>query len=161
MADSMEPMKQLDEDAAWKRQMANRITTRAQLESYVELSDDERALVHLRRGFEITKETLGPQHPEVATYLGNLGAVFSSIGALQVALDCKQRALEIYKERFADVSDFLFTIVGNFDESELEPLVETWLASLPGCCSTQPLPVIGSAIKGSGTVTMTPKRRFM
>ncbi len=42
------------------------------------------------------------------------------------------KALEIYRDRFADASDFVFTIVGNFDEQELKPLVETWLASLPG-----------------------------
>lgn len=46
----------------------------------------------------------------------------------QVELD---RALELYRERFADASDFLFTIVGNVDLDELQPLVETWLGSLP------------------------------
>ncbi len=41
------------------------------------------------------------------------------------------RALEIYRDRFADASDFLFTMVGSFDLDSLRPLVETWLASLP------------------------------
>ena len=41
------------------------------------------------------------------------------------------RALDIYGERFEDASDFLFTIVGNFELEHLRPLVETWMASLP------------------------------
>ncbi len=47
----------------------------------------------------------------------------------QVDLD---RALAIYGERFADVSDFTFTVVGSFDPAAVRPLVETYLASLPG-----------------------------
>ncbi len=41
------------------------------------------------------------------------------------------RALAIYKERFADASDFVFTIVGSFDEDQIKPYIETYLASLP------------------------------
>lgn len=41
------------------------------------------------------------------------------------------RALEIYKERFADASDFVFTIVGSFDIEQIKPLLETYIASLP------------------------------
>lgn len=41
------------------------------------------------------------------------------------------RALAIYKERFADASDFVFTIVGSFDEEQIKPFIETYLASLP------------------------------
>ncbi len=41
------------------------------------------------------------------------------------------RALEIYRERFADASEFIFTLVGSFDPAELRPLVETWVATLP------------------------------
>ncbi|MCZ6507362.1 MAG: insulinase family protein, partial [Acidobacteria bacterium] len=41
------------------------------------------------------------------------------------------RALDIYRERFADASDFTFTMVGNFELEALRPLVETWVASLP------------------------------
>ena len=42
------------------------------------------------------------------------------------------KALEFYKDRFADASDFVFTIVGNVDLEEMKPLVETWLGGLPG-----------------------------
>ncbi|MCP4201329.1 MAG: insulinase family protein [bacterium] len=41
------------------------------------------------------------------------------------------RALEIYNDRFADASDFVFTMVGSFELDVVRPLVETWLASLP------------------------------
>ncbi len=42
-----------------------------------------------------------------------------------------ETALEVYRDRFGDFSDFTFVIVGNFEPSGLEPLVETYLASLP------------------------------
>lgn len=41
------------------------------------------------------------------------------------------RALEIYNERFADASDFVFTIVGSFDINEITPYLEQYVASLP------------------------------
>ncbi len=41
-------------------------------------------------------------------------------------------ALKIYAERFADVSDFTFVFVGKIDEAAFRPLVERYLASLPG-----------------------------
>ncbi|MEL7060462.1 MAG: insulinase family protein [Acidobacteriota bacterium] len=43
-----------------------------------------------------------------------------------------QRSFEIYRERFADISDFTFLFVGSFELETLRPLVETYLASLPG-----------------------------
>ncbi|MDD3272944.1 MAG: insulinase family protein [Bacteroidales bacterium] len=41
------------------------------------------------------------------------------------------KALELYRERFANAADFVFTFVGNVDENILKPLVETYIASLP------------------------------
>jgi zinc protease len=41
------------------------------------------------------------------------------------------KALAIYKDRFADASDFTFVFVGNFTKEQLKPLVETYLGSLP------------------------------
>lgn len=46
----------------------------------------------------------------------------------QVSLD---RAFEIYKDRFADASDFTFVFVGSFKAEELKPLLEKYLGSLP------------------------------
>jgi zinc protease len=42
------------------------------------------------------------------------------------------RSFEIYRDRFADASDFTFYLVGNFDPEVVRPLVRTYLASLPG-----------------------------
>ncbi len=47
------------------------------------------------------------------------------------------RALDIasaqsfYQDRFADMSDFIFTFVGNFEVDELATLVQTYIGSLP------------------------------
>lgn len=42
-----------------------------------------------------------------------------------------QRAYEIFRERFADASDFTFVFVGNVDTTALEPLARQYLATLP------------------------------
>ncbi|MCG8458437.1 MAG: insulinase family protein, partial [Holophagales bacterium] len=42
-----------------------------------------------------------------------------------------ERALAIYRDRFADTSDFTFLFVGAFEVEQLRPLAETYLASLP------------------------------
>jgi zinc protease len=41
------------------------------------------------------------------------------------------RSMEIFRQRFADFSDFTFIFVGNLDLDSLRPLVETYLGSLP------------------------------
>ena len=43
-----------------------------------------------------------------------------------------RRALEIYKERFANAGDFTFVFVGSFNVDSMKPLVEKYIASLPG-----------------------------
>ena len=42
-----------------------------------------------------------------------------------------ERSYEIYKDRFADASDFTFFFVGNFNLDAMKPLVEMYLGSLP------------------------------
>ena len=41
------------------------------------------------------------------------------------------RAFNIYKERFADASNFTFVFVGAFKINEMKPLIEQYIASLP------------------------------
>lgn len=41
------------------------------------------------------------------------------------------RILEMYKERFEDASDFVFTVVGNFNMDSLQLFAKEYLASLP------------------------------
>ncbi|MCK5742844.1 MAG: insulinase family protein [Chlorobi bacterium] len=42
-----------------------------------------------------------------------------------------EKAIKIYKERFADASDFTFIFVGNLDIEKLKPLFAKYLGSLP------------------------------
>lgn len=46
----------------------------------------------------------------------------------KVSLD---RAVEIYKNRFADASDFVFTFVGAFKVDAIKPLLEKYIGGLP------------------------------
>ena len=41
------------------------------------------------------------------------------------------RALSIYRERFADAGDFTFFFIGNFEPEKIKPLIETYLGGLP------------------------------
>ena len=41
------------------------------------------------------------------------------------------RMIEMYRERFADASDFIFTFVGNIDKDTIRPLLEQYIATLP------------------------------
>ena len=41
------------------------------------------------------------------------------------------RAYEIYKDRFADASDFTFFMTGNFKPDDVKPLIEKYLGALP------------------------------
>jgi len=41
------------------------------------------------------------------------------------------KSFNIYKDRFADASDFTFIFVGNFQPEKIKPLIETYLGSLP------------------------------
>ncbi|MFY7997952.1 MAG: M16 family metallopeptidase [Candidatus Kapaibacteriota bacterium] len=47
------------------------------------------------------------------------------------------KSFQIYQERFADASDFVFTFVGNFNPDELKPLAEKYLGSLPSLKRTE------------------------
>jgi len=41
------------------------------------------------------------------------------------------KSYQIYRDRFADASDFVFFFVGNFDKKQMKPLVSKYLGSLP------------------------------
>jgi zinc protease len=41
------------------------------------------------------------------------------------------RAFEIYKDRFGDLSDFTFVFVGNFEVEKIKPLLEKYIGGLP------------------------------
>lgn len=48
-----------------------------------------------------------------------------------------EKVHQIFRERFADAADFTFFFVGNFNEKELRPLLETYLGSLPATQSNE------------------------
>ncbi|MCE2455733.1 MAG: insulinase family protein [Gemmatimonadetes bacterium] len=60
-----------------------------------------------------------PRAPSLGTMLGAMADA-----DLDVAMD-------FYRERFADASDFTFYFVGSFSTAEMRPLVETYLGALP------------------------------
>ena len=64
--------------------------------------------------------TMAQNHPRVRPFTPTL--------LDEVNLD---RALAIYKDRFADASDFTFVIVGNFNVDSIKPLVQRYLGGLP------------------------------
>lgn len=41
------------------------------------------------------------------------------------------KAFEFYQDRFSDASDFTFVFVGNFNESDINPLITSYLGALP------------------------------
>ena len=59
------------------------------------------------------------------------GGTMSQVMAAMQAADLDV-ALDFYRDRFADASDFSFYFVGSFDLEGIRPLVETWLGGLPG-----------------------------
>jgi zinc protease len=63
----------------------------------------------------------------------------------QVNLD---RAFEIYKDRFADASDFTFVFVGSFKPEELKPMLEKYLGSLPSTNRKETAKELGIQIPG-------------
>ena len=48
------------------------------------------------------------------------------------------RMMDLYKERYADASDFIFTFVGNVDTDAIKPLIEQYLATLPSLGRKEP-----------------------
>jgi zinc protease len=91
------------------------------------------------------------------------------------------RAFAFYRDRFADASDFTFVLVGNVDTAVVKPMVERWLASLPGTGRKEKARDVGisppkgvvqkTVFKGSeqkatttmlftGACTYTPEARF-
>jgi zinc protease len=59
------------------------------------------------------------------------------------------RALQIYRERFANANGFTFVLVGKLDVESLKPLLETYLGSLPSTAATPSFKDVGlRAAKG-------------
>ncbi len=61
------------------------------------------------------------------------------------------RVYEIYKDRFADFSDFTFVFVGNFEPEKIKPLLELYLGSLPSTNRTENWKDVGVSLPSKGT----------
>jgi tetratricopeptide (TPR) repeat protein len=64
------------------------------------LGDDAAGKAHLEKAIEIAEASLGPEHPEVALYLLNLGTTHLQFNALAKARPLIERALEIRERAF-------------------------------------------------------------
>ncbi|MGG7663063.1 M16 family metallopeptidase [Dyadobacter sp. BHUBP1] len=91
-------------------------------------------LANQKAYLENMQKTLTPEK----VYSDSLNAVLTSRNPKRQPLKPESidkvnldRAFEIYKNRFADASDFVFTIVGAFKPETIKPLIEKYLGSLP------------------------------
>jgi zinc protease len=80
------------------------------------------------------QKTLTPEK----VYNDSLSAILSNYAPRNMPMTLERmekvdanRAFEIYKERYADASDFTFFFVGNFKNEEIKPLLEKYLGGLP------------------------------
>ena len=58
------------------------------------------------------------------------------------------RILQMAKEQTANAAAFTFTIIGNYDEAAIRPLIETYLASLPAQKKVVKSPKVSTEFKG-------------
>lgn len=91
-------------------------------------------LANQKAYLENIQKTLTPEK----VYSDSLNAVLSSNNPKRKPLTPESidkvnldRAVEMYKDRFADASDFVFTFVGAFKTEEIKPLLEKYLGGLP------------------------------
>lgn len=78
----------------------------------------------------LTPETAFADSVSATVYMHN--PRFLNIDAEDLKKLDYDRCLQIAKERTANAADFTFFFVGNFDEATLRPLIEQYIASLPG-----------------------------
>ena len=67
----------------------------------------------------------------ISAVLGNYNIRRTGPSVTKVEQINLEKAYSIYKERFADASDFTFTFIGNFEVEQIKPILEQWLGSLP------------------------------
>ncbi|MCW3088355.1 MAG: peptidase domain protein [Sediminibacterium sp.] len=68
----------------------------------------------------------------ISYVMGNYHFRRKPFGMAELAKLNLDRAFAIYKESFANAGQFLFTFVGNFNTDSIKPLIEKYVASLPG-----------------------------
>jgi zinc protease len=78
------------------------------------------------------KEPASVFSDSVAYIMGNYHPRRKPIGIADLQRLNLDRSFEIYNERFSNPGQFLFTFVGNFNTDSIKPLIEKYVASLPG-----------------------------
>ena len=84
----------------------------------------------------------------ISTTLYNHHPRFIPLNVEDVNAANYDRMLKMAKERFANAADFTFYFIGNFDEATLRPLIEQYIASLPGKKKTAKWQEVPSFAKG-------------
>jgi len=91
-------------------------------------------LTNQKAYLENSRKTLTPEK----VFSDTLNAVLTSNNPLRKPITPESidkvnldRAVEMYKDRFSDASDFIFTFVGAFKIDEIKPLLEKYLGGLP------------------------------
>jgi len=72
-----------------------------------------------------------PSASNAASIINESGIGNFELTQLQIDQINLDRVMEIYKDRYADASDFTFFFVGNFDLETMKPLLATYLGNLP------------------------------
>lgn len=99
-----------------------------------------------RKDVEVYNELLSQEKASLANrsndppsvFSDTISAVLGNYSIRRTGPDIKKydkinldRAFEIYKDRFADASDFTFTFVGSFEPEKFKPMIEQYLGALP------------------------------
>lgn len=104
----------------------NFTSKRSDAEAFAAYQEQAVSLIKMKRNNPMGSlpDSLG-----VALYANN--PYVQSLSEEEVARIDYARAMQIYKERFGDASGFQFYLVGNIEPTQLRPLVERYIASLP------------------------------
>lgn len=103
---------------------------------FTNITKDEKSYASVMTMLEtaLKNKSLSPERAVSDTLQNTLNAHNPYFKSLEVS-DLKEadydRILQIAKERTANAADFTFTIVGNYDETTIRPLIEQYIASLP------------------------------
>ena len=103
---------------------------------FTQINKDQKSFDNLMQTTEISLKNrlLQPEAVFSDSLNATIGCHSPRVKSLEVD-DLKlvdyDRILQIAKERTADASGYTFTIIGNYDEATIRPLIEQYIASLP------------------------------
>ncbi len=121
---------------------------------FTKVNKDEKSFGTLMNQLEMmlrNKETSPDQAfaDSVAATVYGHNPRFSSLELKDLERVDYDRILRIAGERTANAADFTFTVVGNFDEDAVRPLIETYIASLPADGSREDFRTVTTCARGN------------